>query len=86
MLHAVYFEKEHEHGSWIISYKNRYVESKTFRLEKQRNKPGFLPALSGDASAVLAAILLNTVTNYLHAFIILLFDLVHIFRLIKDDN
>ncbi|PQQ04025.1 carotenoid 9 10(9 10)-cleavage dioxygenase 1 isoform X1 [Prunus yedoensis var. nudiflora] len=59
MLHAVYFKKD-QHGSWIISYKNRYVETETFKLEKHiHNKPCFLPVLQGDASAVLAALLLN---------------------------
>ncbi|KAH0989829.1 hypothetical protein GBA52_001312 [Prunus armeniaca] len=59
MLHAVYFKKD-QNGSWIISYKNRYVETETFKLEKHiHNKPCFLPVLQGDASAVLAALLLN---------------------------
>ncbi|KAM2544464.1 hypothetical protein TB1_016149 [Malus domestica] len=59
MLHAVYFKKD-PNGSWIVSYKNRYVETETFKLEKQmNNKPCFLPVLEGDASAVLAAQLLN---------------------------
>lgn len=61
MLHAVYFKKD-PNGSWIVSYKNRYVETETFKLEKQmNNKPCFLPVLEGDASAVLAAQLLNAV-------------------------
>ncbi|CBI27963.3 unnamed protein product, partial [Vitis vinifera] len=47
------------HGDWIISYKNRYVESETFKLEKQRNKPSFLPAVEGDSPAIIAAYLLN---------------------------
>ncbi|ONI33841.1 hypothetical protein PRUPE_1G449300 [Prunus persica] len=59
MLHALYFKKDHD-GSWIISYNNRYVETETFKLEKQKhNKPCFLPALEGDAAAVVAAYILN---------------------------
>ncbi|XP_004300716.1 PREDICTED: carotenoid 9,10(9',10')-cleavage dioxygenase 1-like [Fragaria vesca subsp. vesca] len=60
MLHAVYFKKDDDSGSWIISYKNRYVETETFKNETQRNKPAFLPAIEGDASAVTAAFILNT--------------------------
>ncbi|PRQ27514.1 putative 9-cis-epoxycarotenoid dioxygenase [Rosa chinensis] len=60
MLHALYFKKDDDCGSWIISYKNRYVESETFKIETQRNKPGFLPALAGDAPAIIAAFLLNS--------------------------
>ncbi|KAF8028632.1 hypothetical protein BT93_E1312 [Corymbia citriodora subsp. variegata] len=59
MLHAVYFEKE-PGGNWLLSYKNRYVESETFKLEKLRNKPSFLPAVEGDSWAIIAAYLLNT--------------------------
>ncbi|BFG18553.1 hypothetical protein CerSpe_048300 [Prunus speciosa] len=59
MLHALYFKKDRD-GSWIISYNNRYVETETFKLEKQKhNKPCFLPALEGDAAAVVAAYILN---------------------------
>ncbi|XP_030530708.1 carotenoid 9,10(9',10')-cleavage dioxygenase 1-like isoform X2 [Rhodamnia argentea] len=59
MLHAVYFEKG-SGGNWLLSYKNRYVESDTFKLEKPQNKPSFLPALEGDSWAIMAAYLLNT--------------------------
>lgn len=63
MLHAVYFKKD-QNGSWIISYKNRYVETETFKLEKQtHNKPCFIPALAGDAAAVIAAHILNGVAS-----------------------
>ncbi|GMJ15898.1 carotenoid cleavage dioxygenase 1, CAROTENOID CLEAVAGE DIOXYGENASE 1 [Hibiscus trionum] len=58
MLHAVYFCKGLD-GSWTVVYKNRYVETDTFKLEKQRNKPLFLPALEGDSPAVLSACLFN---------------------------
>ncbi|KAL2544935.1 carotenoid 9 [Forsythia ovata] len=58
MLHALYFCKERD-GSWITSYNNRYVQTDTFKLEKKRNKPAFLPAIEGDSQAVLSAFLLN---------------------------
>ncbi|KAJ9702305.1 hypothetical protein PVL29_004176 [Vitis rotundifolia] len=58
MLHALYFMKN-AHGDWSISYKNRYVESETFKLEKQGNKPAFVPTIEGDSPAILAAALLN---------------------------
>lgn len=60
MLHAIYFTKD-DHGDWIISYKNRYVESETFKLEKESNKPSFLPAIEGNSLAIIAAYLLNMV-------------------------
>ncbi|XP_056177030.1 carotenoid 9,10(9',10')-cleavage dioxygenase 1-like [Syzygium oleosum] len=59
MLHAIYFEKD-SGGNWLLSYKNRYVESDTFKLEKPQNKPSFLPAVEGDSWAIMAAYLLNT--------------------------
>ncbi|TYJ29937.1 hypothetical protein E1A91_A06G100700v1 [Gossypium mustelinum] len=58
MLHALYFCKGVE-GDWTVLYKNRYVETETLKLEKQRNKPLFLPALEGDSPAILSAYLLN---------------------------
>ncbi|XP_022865403.1 carotenoid 9,10(9',10')-cleavage dioxygenase 1-like [Olea europaea var. sylvestris] len=58
MLHALYFCKECD-GSWITAYNNRYVHTDTFKLEKERNKPAFLPAIEGDPRAVLSAFLLN---------------------------
>ncbi|CAA2994050.1 carotenoid 9,10(9',10')-cleavage dioxygenase 1-like [Olea europaea var. sylvestris] len=58
MLHALYFCKERD-GSWITSYRNRYVQTDTLKLEKKRNKPAFLPAIEGDSYAVLSAFLLN---------------------------
>lgn len=60
MLHALYFMKN-AHGDWSISYKNRYVESETFKIEKQGNKPAFVPTIEGDSPAILAAALLNMV-------------------------
>ncbi|XP_059458445.1 carotenoid 9,10(9',10')-cleavage dioxygenase 1-like [Corylus avellana] len=59
MLHALYFTKEGD-GSWNVVYNNRYVQTETFKLEKQRNKPSFLPATEGDSPAILSAYLLNT--------------------------
>ncbi|KAK2969363.1 hypothetical protein RJ640_023624, partial [Escallonia rubra] len=59
MLHALYFTKTAD-NNWKLSYKNKFVESETFKLETKMNKPGFLPATEGDPSAVLAGFLLNT--------------------------
>ncbi|GMQ10611.1 hypothetical protein CsSME_00053547 [Camellia sinensis var. sinensis] len=58
MLHALYFTKD-TNGNWSFSYNNRFVEPQTFKMEKQRNKPSYLPALEGDSPAILAAFLLN---------------------------
>ncbi|CAN4119234.1 unnamed protein product [Withania somnifera] len=60
MLHALYFIKEKGKGNqWNILYKNKYVETDTFNMEKDRKKPTFLPNMEGDTLAVLIAILLN---------------------------
>ncbi|KAF5456482.1 hypothetical protein F2P56_025964 [Juglans regia] len=59
MLHAVYFSKDSDHGNWKVVYNNSHVQTETFKLEKQRNKPSFLPALEGDSLAILSAYLLN---------------------------
>ncbi|KAK2979490.1 hypothetical protein RJ640_002023, partial [Escallonia rubra] len=59
MLHALYFTKTAD-NNWKLSYKNKFVESETFKLETKMNKPGFLPATEGDSLAILAAFLLNT--------------------------
>ncbi|XP_039042057.1 carotenoid 9,10(9',10')-cleavage dioxygenase-like [Hibiscus syriacus] len=58
MLHALYFCKGLDR-SWTVVYKNRFVETDSFELEKQRNKPSFLPAIEGDSPAVLSAYLFN---------------------------
>lgn len=58
MLHALYFKKASD-GSWTVIYKNRFVETETYKLEKQRNKPSFLPAIEGHSPAILSAYLLN---------------------------
>ncbi|KAK4419960.1 Carotenoid 9,10(9',10')-cleavage dioxygenase 1 [Sesamum alatum] len=58
MLHALYFSKDSD-GRWKISYNNRHVETDTFKHEKDRKKPAFLPAIEGDSPAVLLAYLLN---------------------------
>ncbi|XP_074592396.1 carotenoid 9,10(9',10')-cleavage dioxygenase 1-like [Curcuma longa] len=60
MIHATYFSKD-GHGNWNVSYKNKYVETESFLLEKNRNKKLFLPAAGGDPSAVLASFFINTV-------------------------
>lgn len=61
MLHALYFEKS-SHGSWTVLYNNKHVETDTYKLEKQRNKPLFMPAIEGDSPAILSAYLLNWVS------------------------
>ncbi|KAF2304413.1 hypothetical protein GH714_030825 [Hevea brasiliensis] len=58
MLHVLYFDKGSD-GNWTVVYNNRYVETETFKLEKQRNKPSFLPAIEGSSAAVVSAYLLN---------------------------
>ncbi|KAJ4844955.1 hypothetical protein Tsubulata_019072, partial [Turnera subulata] len=58
MLHALYFGKASD-GSRRVLYNNRYVETDTFKLEKQRQKPSFLPAIEGNSPAILSAYLLN---------------------------
>ncbi|KAJ4837921.1 hypothetical protein Tsubulata_046497, partial [Turnera subulata] len=58
MLHALYFGKASD-GSWRVLYNNRYVETDTFKLERQRKKPSFLPAIEGNSPAILSAYLLN---------------------------
>ncbi|PHT35339.1 hypothetical protein CQW23_27139 [Capsicum baccatum] len=60
MLHALYFTKGRGKVSkWNVLYKNKYVETDTFNMEKNRKKPGFIPNMEGDALAVLMATLLN---------------------------
>ncbi|KAI3935755.1 hypothetical protein MKX01_032939 [Papaver californicum] len=58
MVHALYFIKD-SHGSWIVSYRNKYVETESFKIEKQRNRSSFLPAIEGDSTAILAAYFFN---------------------------
>ncbi|KAL0394080.1 UNVERIFIED_CONTAM: Carotenoid 9,10(9',10')-cleavage dioxygenase 1 [Sesamum latifolium] len=58
MLHALYFSKDSD-GRWKISYNNRHVETDTFKHEKDRKKPAFLPAIEGDSPAVFLAYVLN---------------------------
>ncbi|KAK8550457.1 hypothetical protein V6N13_118975 [Hibiscus sabdariffa] len=58
MLHALYLSKDF-HGRWTVVYNNRYVETDTFKLEKLRNKPSFLPAVQGDSLAVFSSYMLN---------------------------
>ncbi|KAB2619291.1 carotenoid 9-10-cleavage dioxygenase-like [Pyrus ussuriensis x Pyrus communis] len=61
MLHALYFSRDGDvsDGGWTVHYNNRHVETETFKLEKQRNKLSFLPAIGGDLPAILSAYLLN---------------------------
>nr|TKR99792.1 hypothetical protein D5086_0000192220 [Populus alba] len=59
MLHALYFDKESDIGSWTVLYNSRHVETETFKVERKRNKPSFLPAIEGSSLAILMACLLN---------------------------
>uniref|UniRef100_A0A7N0SX73 Uncharacterized protein n=1 Tax=Kalanchoe fedtschenkoi TaxID=63787 RepID=A0A7N0SX73_KALFE len=59
MLHAIYFNKSSNDSSWTVSYNNKYVHSETFKLEKQKKRPSFLPAIEGHSAAILAAYLFN---------------------------
>ncbi|CAN0922542.1 Carotenoid 9,10(9',10')-cleavage dioxygenase 1 [Linum grandiflorum] len=59
MIHALYFYNNKDTARSCCVYKNRYVESETMKLEKQRNKPLFIPAIEGHSPAILLAILLN---------------------------
>ncbi|KAM0864598.1 hypothetical protein ACQ4PT_043824 [Festuca glaucescens] len=58
MLHALYFTRNYS-DSWSVSYANRYVESPTLKIERDRKKPCFLPAAQGDSATVIAAYILN---------------------------
>ncbi|KAL4194119.1 hypothetical protein AMTRI_Chr05g67100 [Amborella trichopoda] len=52
MLHALYFHKDSK-GGWSLSYKNKYIESDSVTLEREKNKPLFLPIVEGQPAAVL---------------------------------
>ncbi|KAJ0446236.1 putative carotenoid oxygenase [Helianthus annuus] len=60
MLHALHFKKD-EQGKWSFYYKNRYVETDTYKMESKRKKPAFLPIVEGDPLATLAASFFNVV-------------------------
>ncbi|KAG0512946.1 hypothetical protein BDA96_10G058800 [Sorghum bicolor] len=57
MLHAVYFDKS-SLGEWKISYRNKYVNSDTFQLER-KNQVAFVPSADGQPYATLVAFVLN---------------------------
>ncbi|XP_016482179.1 carotenoid 9,10(9',10')-cleavage dioxygenase 1-like [Nicotiana tabacum] len=59
MLHALYFTREKIRGTWTTFYNNKHVQTDTFKMEKDRKKPGFLPAIEGDSPAILVAYILN---------------------------
>ncbi|KAG0448224.1 hypothetical protein HPP92_027919 [Vanilla planifolia] len=66
MLHSITFSKSGGGSGggcggngWTVSYRNRFVESETLRIERGRRSPAFLPVIEGDAPAVVAAYLLN---------------------------
>lgn len=57
MLHGLYFPN-------LVIVDGRFpTETDTFKLEKARKKPGFLPALDADSLSVLSAYLLDYVTD-----------------------
>ncbi|OEL32758.1 Carotenoid 9,10(9',10')-cleavage dioxygenase 1 [Dichanthelium oligosanthes] len=58
MLHAVYFNKS-SLGEWKISYRNKYVDSDTFQLERGKNEVAFVPSADGQPYATLVAFVLN---------------------------
>ncbi|KAK1267274.1 Carotenoid 9,10(9',10')-cleavage dioxygenase 1 [Acorus gramineus] len=58
MLHATFFGRGDD-GEWKLSYKNRFVEADTNLMEKERNRPLFLPSIEGEPRALMVAILLN---------------------------
>lgn len=60
MLHALYFTKNAE-GCWSFCYSNRYVETETYKMERERKKPCFLPVVEGDPAAALASSFFNMV-------------------------
>ena len=61
MLHAVYFNKNTV-GDWYISYKNKYVDSETFKLESKMNQVTFIPAADGQPYAMLVGFVINMVS------------------------
>lgn len=63
MLHALYLKKDNG-GNWTSLYKNKFVETESYKLQKERNRPCFLPAVEGDPPAVIASFLLNLVTFF----------------------
>ncbi|EXB58586.1 hypothetical protein L484_008741 [Morus notabilis] len=58
MLHALYFSRDDDRNR-TLHYNNRYVETETFKQDKQRTKPSFIPIMEGDVTAVISAIVLN---------------------------
>ncbi|KAM3378920.1 carotenoid 9,10(9',10')-cleavage dioxygenase 1-like [Capsicum galapagoense] len=59
MLHALYLKKDSGRKKWKTWYKNKHVQTDTYNMEKDRTKPGFLPAIQGDSPAILFSYLLN---------------------------
>lgn len=75
MLHAVCFDKESDGGeTWTVLYNNRHVETETYKIEKQRDKPSFLPAIEGSPPAILLAYLLNMVGPRPQSFYLFIFN------------
>lgn len=64
MLHALYLKKDMSGRNWQTMYKNKHVQTDTYNMEKDRNKPGFLPSIQGDSPALLLSYLLNVVCTH----------------------
>lgn len=60
MLHVLHFTKDTDR-IWSFYYKNRYVETDTYKMESKRKKPAFIPVAEGDAPATLAGSFFNAV-------------------------
>ncbi|XP_023768642.1 carotenoid 9,10(9',10')-cleavage dioxygenase 1 isoform X1 [Lactuca sativa] len=58
MLHVLHFTKDTDR-IWSFYYKNRYVETDTYKMESKRKKPAFIPVAEGDAPATLAGSFFN---------------------------
>ncbi|KAK1290367.1 Carotenoid 9,10(9',10')-cleavage dioxygenase [Acorus calamus] len=63
MLHATTFDRGNNR-EWKLSYKNRYAEADTFFMEKERNRPLFLPASEGEPHALMVATFLNMASKF----------------------
>ena len=61
MLHAVYFNKSNA-GDWCLSYRNKYVDTESFKLESKMNQVTFIPAADGQPYAMLVGFVFNMVS------------------------
>ena len=61
MLHAVYFNKSNAED-WCLSYRNKYVDTESFKLESKMNQVTFIPAADGQPYAMLVGFVINMVS------------------------